>query len=145
MKILKIRRGFTTNSSSASEFIPPANSQAAPQYKPGYEPIVPPSALPSTTPATVTKPAQAFPLPVKTVPAKAATAQGEATAVHSAAPSMTAQQTVANAPPSAPAAPAHASSGVLIGGFAALVALAFVVEKLLRRFVWKPRKDADDV
>jgi hypothetical protein len=49
---------------------------------------------------------------------------------------------VASTPPTP--APAHGGNGLLIGGFAALIALAFVVENLLRRFVWKPRKDDSD-
>jgi hypothetical protein len=127
MKILRIRRGFTTNSSSASEFIPSANGQATPannaEYKPGYEPILPPapySSLVQAEAANVTATAKAA-VPVLT----ATTQQGPASEL--------------------PSVPATGGNGLLIGGFAALVALAFVAEKLLRRLLGKLRKDADDV
>ena len=140
MKIIKVRRGYTTNSSAASEFVPPEswNNQAAP---------VPPVAgsAPGTSPApsrsrsiasrrtgSSTRP---FPIPVRPE-----TAAGQAASPVAGAPIG---QVVQQPQAAAPQAPGNLGSPGLLGGLAAMVGLAFVAERGIRAIIRRRRKDDD--
>lgn len=178
MKILKVRRGYTTNSSAASEFIPPhlqpgyvpaqvpTNPGAAAQ--PGAAPV--PAPLPSTPPAPAPaanaapapspamKPAapKPVPIPVRVAPPAQAPAPGNLsvpaspsspTATATTVPEATTALTTQAGPIAAAQAPAPAqgwSNSALLGVFAALVAAAFLGERLVRR-LFRSMKRRDEL
>ena len=134
MKIIKVRRGYTTNSSAASEFVPPEswNNQAAPVppvagSAPGTSP-----APPSPASGTAIKP---FPIPVRPE-----TAAGQAARPVAGAPIG---QVVQQPQAAAPQAPGNLGSPGLLGGLAAMVGLAFVAERGIRAIIRRRRKDDD--
>ncbi|MCB1914439.1 MAG: hypothetical protein KDG52_01780 [Rhodocyclaceae bacterium] len=134
MKIIKVRRGYTTNSSAASEFVPPEswNNQAAPVppvagSAPGTSP-----APPSPASGTAIKP---FPIPVRPE-----TAAGQAASPVAGAPIG---QVVQQPQAAAPQAPGNLGSPGLLGGLAAMVGLAFVAERGIRAIIRRRRKDDD--
>lgn len=171
MKILKVRRGYTTNSSAASEFIPP---HLQPGYVPAQVPTAPGGAqalqgsapvspTPAATPApavnTVPKstPPKPVSIPVRVAPPTQAPAPGNLsvpaspsspTATATTVPEATTAITTQAGPSAAAQAPAPAqgwSNSALLGVFAALVAGAFLGEKALRRlFRAMKRRDGLD-
>jgi hypothetical protein len=162
MKILKIRRGYTTNSSASSEFIPapasgPVAESATPAAPLATTPASPAQAVASSVPlqaqpaaAATSKP---FPVPVRattktTQPAagqlgakvstEPATSQG---AQAGSAESAATQSSQLVQPPAVQTpAPAHGwGNTVVFGAFAALVALAFVGERVARHIIRRIR------
>lgn len=167
MKILKVRRGFTTNSSAASEFIPP-DALVAPG-KPAPAAQAPPAQQSAAGGAKATTgSAKPFPIPIRTAPPDATKSNivEPKPALPAETPSARPESAASNPTPvSSPAAVPAASPGavhgtppeavpaawrgwgnsVLVGGFAALVGLAFAAEKAVRRAIRRFKsKDEDD-
>jgi hypothetical protein len=95
MKILRVRRGFTTNSSASSEWIPPPGAA--------------PGAAPGATSGSPTLP--------------------------SGAANFTPQAKVVLPMSSGQTSPATSwSDSMKVGGLVGIVALAFVIEKVIRKF-----------
>jgi hypothetical protein len=95
MKILRVRRGYTTNSSSTNEWFPNASSTSAPS----------PGSSPPPVGKTITI------MPTTVVPAK-----------------------------TAPTARDTSSNYLKVGGLIGIVALIFLIERLVRFFLKKKSK-----
>lgn len=119
MKILKIRRGYTTNSSASSEFIPPS---------PGEGGTAGGAAAANSANAT-------------TATSSATTSSGSLPATSS--PGQ-AGQVVQGQAPQAVATSSGAGNGLIIGGFGTLVALAFVVERVVRKMLGRAKPGDDE-
>ena len=129
MKILRIRRGYTTNSSSYTEWLPP---EPAGQAGTGATP--PPPSQPAATPASVARPATT-----------ASGATASAGNVQSTPATMPATMP-ATAPQAAPtqATSQLAGNSLLVGGVAVAMAVVFVVERIFRRLRGKQPVASDD-
>ncbi len=132
MRILRIRRGFTTNSSSFTEWLPPPEEESA-----GQGEAVPPAAGAGNP-----------------NPGTPATGQGAAGSQNSIAlipktGGANQQSTGLSSPPAkstaAPQSPGHLAGNTLtIGGILATLAAVFVIERIIRRFRRTDKAKLDD-
>lgn len=153
MRILKIRRGYTTNSSASSEFIPAPAPTSGPVAAVA-SPVAPAATVPVQPAQTAVTAPKPFPVPVRAVPKATSPATGQLSSQALSGPatskgvqagssesgaatqaSQVVQPPAVQTPPSA-----HGWGNTLVfGGFAALVALAFVGERVARRIIRRIR------
>lgn len=138
MRIIKVRRGYTTNSSAASEFVPPESWSQGSAPVPPVPGGAPPGGPQAPAPGSTAKP---FPIPVRPGEFTARATPGADAAAGVAPPGQTIQQPQA---PASPPAPGLTGTGVL-GGLAALVGIAFVAERGIRAALKRWRRHDDNI